>query len=120
MELEGVWSVSVRSVPFEILGQIDNVDGLEGAFLNAYAAPDAQRLRKVCNLGFGRHLDAQLAKLDDWAGLFAFLATLFGLAFLGAYDGNARQVVAGGVGLLGHLLLWWHNLCGTYAVMHGE
>lgn len=83
----------MSGVPLEVLGQIDNVDGLEGTFLHADTAPDAQWLGQVGDFGLGPDLDAELAEFHDGAGLFALLVTLFGLAFLWADDGDTGEVL---------------------------
>ena len=121
VQLEGVGAVAVGGVVLEVLGQVDDHDGVERAFLffvgwgrvcfrssgassgfsgqsvgrerervgggvrssrsracvpphlDADAAADAQLLRDPRDLAGGRHLDAQLADLDDRARLFALL-----------------------------------------------
>ena len=37
VELKGVWSISVCRLPFQILWQVDNHDGVEGTFLHSIA-----------------------------------------------------------------------------------
>lgn len=69
----------------EVGGQVDDVDGIEGTFLGADTASNTQPLRYEGNLGGGIHFDAQFARADNRARLFAFLP-----AFLGRVRG--RQV----------------------------
>ena len=109
MELEGVGPIAVGGVPLEILGEVDDVDGLKGALFDADAAADAEGFGEVGDFGLGADLDAELAELDDGAGLLALLLALFGLAFLGVDDGDTGEVVAGRVGLFGGLLLGRHG-----------
>lgn len=62
----------------EVGGQVDDVDGVKGAFLGADTAPNAQPLRNEGDLGGGVYFDAQLARADDGAGLFALLSAFLG------------------------------------------
>lgn len=58
----------------EVRGQVDDVDGVEGAFLGADTAPNAEALRDEGDLGHVVDLDAQLARADNRARLLAFLS----------------------------------------------
>ena len=111
MELEAIGSISVGGVLLEVLGQVDDVDGLEGTFLDADTAADAEWLAEVGDFGFGAHFDAELAELDDGTRLFAFLTTLLWFAFLGGDDGDTGEVVAGRVVRFRGLLLGGHLAC---------
>jgi hypothetical protein len=51
----------------EVRGQVDNVDGIKGAFLRANTASNTEALRDECNLGVGHHFDAQLPSTYDRA-----------------------------------------------------
>jgi hypothetical protein len=64
----------------EVGGQVDDVDGVEGAFLRADTASDAEALRDEGDFGGRVDFDAQFARADDWARLFAFLSAFLGLA----------------------------------------
>jgi len=64
----------------EVRGQVDDVDGVEGAFLGADSAADAEALRDEGDFGRVVDLDAQLAGAHDRARLLAFLPALLGLA----------------------------------------
>ena len=110
VEFEGVGSVSVGGVAFEVLGEVDDVDGLEGTFLDADAAADAERLGEVGDFGLGAHFDAQLAEFDHGAGLFAFLTAFLGFASFAGYDGDTAERV-GLVVRLDALLLGRHFGC---------
>ena len=96
VQLEAVGPIAVRGVLLQVLGQVDDVDGLEGTLFDADAAADAEGFGEVGDLGFGAHFDAELAQFDDGAGLFAFLFAFFGFAFLGVDDGDAGQAVGAG------------------------
>lgn len=109
MQFEAVGSVAMGGVLLQILGQIDDVDGLKGTLLDADTAPDAQWFGEVGDLGLGPDLDAEFAQFDDGTGLFAFLFAFFGFALFGVDDGYAGEAVArvggGGFGFFGgHLL----------------
>ena len=67
MELEAIGRVAVGDLRLEIGGQIDDVDGTEGAFLHADTAADAKALGDEGDLGVGGDFDAQLARADDGA-----------------------------------------------------
>ena len=58
----------------EVGGQVDNVDGVEGAFLGADTASDAEALRDEGDLGGRVDFDTQLARTDDGARFLAFLS----------------------------------------------
>lgn len=45
MQLEAVRGVSVGDLSLKIGGQVDDVDGVEGAFLRADTATDTEALR---------------------------------------------------------------------------
>lgn len=60
MELERIGAISVGQFSPKILGQVDDGDGLEGAFLNADAAANAEGLGNKRYLTRGFHLYAQL------------------------------------------------------------
>ena len=86
-------------VPFQVLGQIDNIDSLEGTLFHADTTSDTKWFGEVGNFRLGTDFDTEFAKFNDWAGLFTFLVTLFGLASLWCDDGNTCQslFVSGGV-----------------------
>jgi hypothetical protein len=58
----------------EVGGQVDDVDGVKGAFLGADTASDTEALRDEGDLGSIVDFDTQLARADDWTRLFAFLS----------------------------------------------
>lgn len=75
MQLEAIGRVSVGDLGLEIGGQVDDVDGVERAFLWADTATDAQALRDEGDLGLGGDFDAQLARADYGTRFLAFLPT---------------------------------------------
>jgi hypothetical protein len=89
MQLEAVRRVSMRDLGLEVGGQIDDVDGVEGTFLRADTATDAEALRNEGDLGRVGHFDAQLARADNGTRLLAFLSTFLGRVSLarGGYGG---------------------------------
>jgi hypothetical protein len=62
----------------EVGGQVDDVDGVEGAFFRADTASDAEALRYEGDLGRVGHFDAQLARADNGTRLLAFLSAFLG------------------------------------------
>mmetsp|Transcript_22633 Transcript_22633/g.55829 ORF Transcript_22633/g.55829 Transcript_22633/m.55829 type:complete len:494 (-) Transcript_22633:8-1489(-) len=99
VQLECVGTETVRGVLAEVLGKVNDVDGLKGALLDADSAADAQRLRDEGDLGGRLHLDAELAGAVDGAVLLALLPALLGLASVLVDDGDAQ------LGLIHRLLL---------------
>jgi|TARA_R110002003_G_scaffold269_2_gene17959 hypothetical protein len=79
----------------EVRGQVDDVDGVEGAFLGADTAADAEALRDEGDLGRVVDLDAQLARADDGTRLFAFLSAF--LRLLAHREGTRRVALALGL-----------------------
>lgn len=73
----------MRDLGLEISGQVDDVDGIEGAFLRADAAAYAQPLGDEGDFGLGRHFDAEFACSHDGTRLFAFLPAFLWFALLG-------------------------------------
>jgi hypothetical protein len=74
----------------EVRGQVDDVDGIEGAFLGADTTSNAQTLRDEGDFGRVCDFDAQLARADNRARLLAFLS-----AFLGFVSWSRRRVEGG-------------------------
>lgn len=77
----------------EVRGQVDDVDGVEGAFLGADTTSNTQPLRNEGNLGRRVDFDTQLARADDGAGFFAFLPAFLGLALVRVDNGNTGEFV---------------------------
>lgn len=67
MQFEAVGRVAVGDLGLEVGGQVDDVDGVERAFLGANTTTNAEALGDEGNFGLGRDLDAQLAGTDDRA-----------------------------------------------------
>lgn len=67
VKLEAVCRVAVSDLRLEIGGQVDDVDGVKGAFLGADTASNAQALGDEGDLGLGRDFNAQLAGSNDRA-----------------------------------------------------
>ena len=88
VELEAVGGVAVGDLALEVRGQVDDLDGVEGALLGADTASDTQTLTDEGDLAGGVDLDTQLAGLDDGTRLFALLATFLRLALVGVDDGD--------------------------------
>ena len=77
----------MRSIPLQILWQINNINSLKRTFLHAYPTPDTQWFGEVGDFRFGTDLDAQLAEFDDRTGFFTFLFAFFGFTLFGVDDG---------------------------------
>lgn len=89
MELEAVRRVSVGDLSLEVGGQVDDVDGVEGAFLRADTATNTQALRDEGDLGVGRDFDTQLARADNWTRLLALLPAFLLLSVHGLGVGDS-------------------------------
>jgi hypothetical protein len=96
VELEAVGRVAVRDLGLEVRGQIDDVDGVEGAFLRADTTTDTQALRDEGDLGGRVDFDAQLAGAHDGARLLAFLSAFLGRVSRGR-RGRGRVALALGL-----------------------
>lgn len=105
VQLEAVGRVSMGDLGLEVRRQVDDVDSVEGTFLWADTASDAQPLRDEGNLGVGGDFDAQLACADDRASLFALLAT-----FLETGQNAAGEMWEWGT-CLGFALSWRTSSC---------
>jgi len=93
VKLEGVGTITMRSFLLEILGKINNVDGIKGAFLHADTATNAEELRNPSNLGLGVNLNAQLALKNNGTRALALLSATRGLASLCIHDSNTSKAV---------------------------
>lgn len=88
VQFEAVGGVAVGDLALEVGGQVDDLDGVEGALLRADTASDAQALTDEGDLAVGVDFDTELAGLDDGAGLLALLATFLRLALVGVDNGD--------------------------------
>jgi len=93
VELEGVGAVTMGGELAEVGGEIDNLDGFEGALLHAETATDAEIFRDLAEFGGGGNFDTELTGLVDGAALSTFLLALLGLAFITVDNGNSELVV---------------------------
>ena len=91
VQLEAVGGVTVCDLALEVCGQVDNLDGVEGALLGADTASDTQTLTDEGNLAGGVDLDTQLSGLDDGTRLLALLATFLRLALVRVDDGDTGR-----------------------------
>lgn len=82
MQLEAVGAVAVGNLRFEVRGQVDDVDGVEGALFGADTASDAETLRDEGDFAGGVDFDAQLSRPHHRTGLFALLTTFLRLALV--------------------------------------
>ena len=65
MKLKRVGRISVSGFFLQIAGQVDDVDGLKGALLDADTASDAQLLGDGGNLVVHCHLDTEFAHSNN-------------------------------------------------------
>jgi hypothetical protein len=91
VQLEAVRTMAMRRRRLQVLWEINNVDCLEGTFLDANAATDTERLRDPAHLGILRDLNTKLASPHNWAKLFAFLLALFGLALILIHNSDTQS-----------------------------
>mmetsp|Transcript_30853 Transcript_30853/g.75673 ORF Transcript_30853/g.75673 Transcript_30853/m.75673 type:complete len:285 (-) Transcript_30853:192-1046(-) len=104
VQLERIGPIAVSGLLLHILGKVDDLNGAEGALLDANTAPDAELLRNPSDLAGGRDLHAQLAHADHGAELVAFLSALLGLALLVVNDGDTRKLLVLVILLRRHLV----------------
>ena len=96
MQLERVGAVSVCGLILEVGGELDNVDGLEGALFGADTTTDAERFRDKGDLARGRHFDTQSAHTNDGTRLFTLLTTFLRFALVRVDNGNTRLLFCWG------------------------
>ena len=88
VQLEAVGGVTVCDLALEVRGQVDNLDGVEGALLGADTATDTQALTDEGDLAGVVDFDTQLAGFDDGTRLLALLTTFLRLALVRVDDGD--------------------------------
>jgi hypothetical protein len=93
MEFERVGSVSVGNLGLETFGQIDNLNGLKWALLNAHTATNAEVLGDEANCGGRFDVDAYLTSLVDGAGFDALALTFLGFALIGIDNRDSNLIV---------------------------
>ena len=76
----------------QVGGDVDNLDGLEGAALLAQGAADAEFFGELGHFGGGFDGDAVFALHVDGAGFFALKGALFGFAQIGVHDGDTGDL----------------------------
>lgn len=76
VELEAVGAITMGDLALEVGGQVDDGDGVEGAFLRADTATNTQRLGDEGEAGFGGDFNAKLSTANHRAGFLTFLTTL--------------------------------------------
>lgn len=75
VKLEAVGRVAVGDLTFQVGGQVDDVNGAEGALLGADTATNTQAFGDESDLGGVVDFDAEFTGTDDGAGLLALLTT---------------------------------------------
>lgn len=97
VQLEAVRAIAVGHLALEVCWQVDDGDGVEGAFLGADTATNAQRFGDEGELGLGGNLNTELATADDRARFLAFLST-FARATLENTEASVSRVT---------IFRWW-------------
>jgi hypothetical protein len=82
----------MRDLGLEVGGQVDDVDGVEGAFLGADTAADAEALGDEGDLGGVGDFNAQLARADHGTRLLAFLPAFLGRVSLARGRGRGPHL----------------------------
>ena len=90
MELKCVGTVTMSDFIFKTLRQIDDLDGLERALLDALTTANAHVLTNETDRGSGQHLNTDLACFVYRTRLLALLLALLGLALIGIDNGNSQ------------------------------
>ena len=93
MEFEGIFSKAMSGQFFNIFGDIDDVDGIEGTFFDTDTASYTKYFRDITNLGGGDNLDAYFLGLIDGTVFFTLLLTSFRFALLRIDDGDPMFVI---------------------------
>lgn len=91
MQLETVGTIAVGNLAFQIGRQVDDGDGVKGAFLRANTTSNAQRLRDEGEARLRRDFDAELSTADDRARLLTLLTTLSRTTLFGEGNESARN-----------------------------
>lgn len=91
MQLKTVGTITVGDLAFQIGRQVDDGDGVKGAFLRANTTSNAQRLRNEGEARLRRDFDAELSTADDRARLFTLLTTLSRTTLFGEGNESARN-----------------------------
>ena len=86
MQLKAVCSITMRDLVFKPLGQVDDLNGLEGAPLDAHTAPNTQGLGNEADLGSLGNFNALLSGLVDGARFSTLEGTLLGFALVRVDD----------------------------------
>lgn len=115
VELEAVGRVSMGDLGLEVGGQVDDVDGVEGAFLRANTASDAEALGDEGDFGRVGDFNAQLARADNGTRLFAFLSAFLRLLVVDQLRGSESTCLGLALWRRNTLLLASRNLCGGVA-----
>lgn len=93
MKFEGIFPKTMGGQLFQIFGDIDDANSIEGTFLDADAATDAEYLRNITDFRLRGDLNTDLIGLIDRTILFALLFAPFRFAFLGVDDGNSVLIL---------------------------
>jgi len=93
MQLEAISTVTMSDLVCETLGQINDLDCVEGAALDTHTATNAKVLGDEADSRAGFDINTNLASLVERAGLSALLFTLFGFALIRVDNGDSKFLV---------------------------
>ena len=84
----------MRDLGLKSFGQVDNLDGLEWASLDAHTATNAEVLRDKADRGVRPHIDTKLACFVKRTNLSTLLPALFRLALIRIDNCDSHLVVS--------------------------
>lgn len=92
MEFKCVFTETMSGQFLHILGDVDDLDGLEGTFLDTDPTTYTKYLGDLHNLGLRSYFDANFLCFVDWATLLTLLLATLRLALFGIDDGDSVLV----------------------------
>lgn len=93
MKFERIGSISVSGLTAQTLGEVDDLDGFEGAAFDAHTATNAEVLGDEANCRSWFNVDAQLALQVQRALASALLLALLWFALIRVDNGDSELVV---------------------------
>lgn len=89
MEFKCVFAETMSGQFIHIFGDVDDLDGLEGTFLDADSTTYTEYLGDLHNLGLGSDFDTYFLCFVDWTTLLTLLFATLWLALFGIDDGDS-------------------------------
>ena len=93
MKFEGIFPKAMGGKLFQVFRDVDDANSIEGTFLDADAATDAEYLGNITDFGLRGNLNTNLIGLIDGTILFTLLLAPFRLALLGVDDGDSMFIL---------------------------